>query len=228
MKLYTGPISLFSAKVRIALDEKGLVPDEHVSVRWSFAQRYQPHHPDVVRLNPRRQVPILIDGDAVIRDSTVICEYLEETRPEPALMPRTPAARARCRTLEAFADEVFFPSLWDLIDGAFYPSGSDAPRDTRRVDAARARIAALHAELDGELAGREYLCDAFSLADIANVVMLSAAASMGAPPDPMRAHLAGWLARTLARPAIARELAAMQAFVASQSAADTGRARATA
>jgi glutathione S-transferase len=227
MKLYTGPISLFSAKVRIALEEKGIVPDEHVSVRWTFRDRYLPHHPDVARLNPRGQVPILIDGDAVIRDSTAICEYLEETRPEPALMPPTPAARARCRMLEAFADEVFFPPLWDLIDGAFYPSGANGSRDTRRVDAARARIAALHAELDGELADREYLCGAFGLADIANCVMLSAAASMGAPPDPAHAHLGAWLARMLARPAVARELAAMQAFVAAQSAAATG-ARATA
>jgi glutathione S-transferase len=226
MKLYTGPNSLFSAKVRIALAEKAIVPDEHVSVRWTFADRYLPHHPDVLRLNPRRQVPILVDGDAVIRDSTVICEYLEETHPEPALMPRTPAGRARCRTLEAFADEVFFPSVWELIDGAFYPAGANGSRDTRRVDAARARIATLHAELDGELAGREYLCGAFSLADIANVVMLSAAASMGAPPDPGHARLSGWLARTAARPAVARELAAMQAFVAAQSSAASG-ARAT-
>jgi glutathione S-transferase len=228
MKLYTGPISLFSAKVRIALAEKGLVPDEHVSVRWTFADRYLPHHPDVVRLNPRGQVPILVDGDTVVRDSTVICEYLEETHPQPALMPHTPAGRARCRTLEAFADEVFFPSLWDLIDGAFYPSGANGSRDTRRVDAARARIATLHAELEGELAGREYLCGAFSLADIANVVMLSAAASMGAPPDPRLAQLGAWLARTVSRPAVGRELAAMQAFVAAQSGAANAGVRATA
>jgi glutathione S-transferase len=227
MKLYTGPISLFSAKVRIALEEKGLVPDEHVSVGWTFERRYQPHHPDVVRLNPRRQVPILIDGDAVIRDSTAICEYLDEVHPEPALLPRTPAARARCRTLEAFADEVFFPSLWDLIDGSFYPAGASGSRDTARVDAARTRIAALHAEIDGELAGREWLCgSAFSVADIANVVMISAAASMGAPPDPRHAHLTAWLARALARPAVARELAAMQAFVASQRAPQPARATA--
>jgi glutathione S-transferase len=226
MKLYTGPLSLFSAKVRIALEEKGLVPDAHVSVDWSFERRYLPHHPDVVRLNPRHQVPILVDGDAVVRDSTVICEYLEEIHPHPPLLPRTPAGRARCRTLEAFADEVFFPSLWDLIDGAFYPSAADGRRDSRRLDAARSHIASLHAELDGELAGGGYLCGDFSLADIANVVMLSAAASMGAPPAPAHAHLGGWLARTLARPAVARELAAMQAFVASQAPA-SGRARAT-
>jgi glutathione S-transferase len=217
MKLYTGPLSLFSAKVRIVLDEKGLVPDEHVSVSWSLEDRYLPHHPDVVRLNPRRQVPILVDGDVVLRESSVINEYLDEVHPEPRLLPDTPAERARCRTLEAFADEVFFPALWDQIEEAFYPAPDD--RDTSRLDAARKRMAELHAELDAELEGRTWLCDAYSVADIANFVMLSAAATMGAPPDPGLTRLAGWLGRMAARPAVAREITAMQSYVAGLSSA---------
>ena len=176
MKLYTGPVSLFSAKVRIVLEEKGLVPDEHVSVDWSPAQRYLPHHPDVVRLNPRRQVPILVDADVVLHESTVICEYLDEVHPNPPLLPRTPAARARCRTLEAFADEVFFPPLWEQIEEAFYPA-AEAGRDARRLDAARGRMAELHAELDGELEGRVYLCDWRAGARLREWPMRSALAS---------------------------------------------------
>ena len=52
MKLYSGPLSLFTAKVRIALDEKGLA-HERISVPWSLAARYEPKHPDVVALNPK-------------------------------------------------------------------------------------------------------------------------------------------------------------------------------
>ena len=188
MKLYTGPVSLFSAKVRIALDEKGLVPDEHVSVEWSLENRYLPHHPDIVRLNPRRKVPVLVDGDAVICESSVICEYLDEVHPEPPLLPRTPAARARCRTLVAFADEEFFPAVWDQVEEALYPAGASG-RDPARLAAARGRMAELHRELDGELAGREFFCESYSVADIANFVMVAAAATMGAPPDPENAHL---------------------------------------
>ena len=55
MKLYSGPISLFTAKVRIALAEKG-IPVERVEVGWTRERRYEPHHPDVVALNPKRQV----------------------------------------------------------------------------------------------------------------------------------------------------------------------------
>ena len=103
MKLYSGPLSLFTAKVRIALDEKALAY-ERVEVGWSLANRYEPHHPDVVALNPKRQVPVLVDGDVVVYDSTLIFEYLEERQPQPALAPRDPAGRARCRQLEAFAE----------------------------------------------------------------------------------------------------------------------------
>ena len=51
MKLYSGPLSLFTAKVRIALDEKA-VPYELVSVPFSRAGAYKPKHPDVVAINP--------------------------------------------------------------------------------------------------------------------------------------------------------------------------------
>src|SRR5262249_20677067 len=58
MKLYSGPLSLFTAKVRIALDEKALAC-ERIEVGWSLRDRYLPHHPDVAALNPKRQVPVL-------------------------------------------------------------------------------------------------------------------------------------------------------------------------
>jgi glutathione S-transferase len=164
-------------------------------------------------LNPRGQVPVLVDGDAVICDSTSILEYLEEVVPQPALYPATPAARARCRTLEAFADETFFAPLWDLVEEGFYAAGK-GERDERRLAAALRKLAGLHAELDAQLAGREFLCDAYSVADIANFVMLASGASMGAPPDPAHANLAGWLARMAKRPPVAREIGAMQAYAA--------------
>jgi len=213
MKLYTGPVSLFSAKVRIALDEKGLVPDEHVSVDWSPEHRYLPHHPDVAALNPRGEVPVLVEGGDAICDSTSILEYLEERHPEPALYPTTPAMRARCRTLEAFADETLFAPLWDLIEEGFYPA-EQGGRDETRLASSLEALGGFHAELDGELAGREFLCDTYSVADIANFVMLSAGATMGALPDPANANLAGWLVRTASRPAGARGIRAIQAHAA--------------
>ncbi len=211
MKLYTGPLSLFSAKVRIALDEKGLDFD-HVSVGWSPEQRYLPHHPDVVALNPKRQVPVLVDGDVVVCDSTLILEYLEDRFPEIPLLPGDAAGRARCRHYEWWADEVVFPSVWDLIEEVFYPAAGE--RDGARAGSALAELGARHRELDAALGDREYVCGVYSFADLALYVMLRSAATLGATPDPALSRLFAWLERTGARPAVERDTDAMQTYAA--------------
>src|SRR3954451_9976116 len=58
MKLYSGPLSLFSRKVEIALHEKGLA-FERVMVRFTQTEGYHPKHPDVLAANPKGQVPVL-------------------------------------------------------------------------------------------------------------------------------------------------------------------------
>jgi len=211
VKLYSGPLSLFTAKVRVALDEKR-IEYQRIEVGWSLEHRYQPHHPDVVALNPKGQVPVLVDGEVVVYDSTLILEYLEERCPEPPLHPSGIAERARCRRLEAAADEILFPHVWSLIDGGFYPTpaGSGA---AERKNLAREELARLQLELDKELAGREYLCDRFSVADVGSFIMLSTAASLGAPPAAAHTNLQAWLARVGSRPAIQREIDGMRAFI---------------
>lgn len=211
MKLYSGPLSLFTAKVRIALDEKGL-DYERIDVGWSLGRRYEPHHPEVVRLNPKRQVPVLVDGELVIYDSTQILEYLEDRCPEPPLRPADVAGRARCRRLEAWADEILFPPVWDGIEEAFYPA-AEGGRNAERLARARARLAVLHAELERELGDREWLCGTYSYADIAVFVFLHAAATLGSTPDAEHRALQGWLARMRQRPAVRREVEAMTRFV---------------
>jgi glutathione S-transferase len=212
LKLYSGPLSLFTAKVRIALDEKDL-PYERIEVGWSLADRYLPHHPEVARLNPKRQVPVLVDGDVVVCDSTLILEYLEDTHPEPPLYPRDAAGRARCRQLEDAADATLFAPIWDLIEGVFYAAAAGGG-PAERVEAARSDLARQYAALDAELEGREYLCGAFSVADIGSFVMLNAAATLGAPPDAGLGNLHDWLARTGGRPAVKRESETMAAYAA--------------
>ncbi len=93
MKLYSGPLSMFGAKVEIALREKGL-EFELEMVAFDPERGYQPRHPEVLRVNPKRQVPVLLDGSVEIFDSTQIFEYLEDRWPEVPLWPRA-AGRAR-------------------------------------------------------------------------------------------------------------------------------------
>jgi glutathione S-transferase len=211
MRLYSGPLSLFTAKVRIALAEKGLAY-ERVEVAWSLERRYEPHHPDVLALNPKGQVPVLVDGELAVYDSTLIFEYLEDAYPEPALYPSDPAGRARCRQLEAAADEILFPHVWTLIEGSFYPAGPQG-RDEERLAAARAGIDLFRDAREKELADRAWLCGAYGIADIASFVMLNAAATLGAPPGTRHARLGAWFERMLARPAVAQEVAETRAYL---------------
>jgi glutathione S-transferase len=66
MQLYSGPLSMFGAKAQIALHEKGL-PFDLVMVPFDMERLYEPKHPAVERINPKRQVPVLIDGSTEIR-----------------------------------------------------------------------------------------------------------------------------------------------------------------
>jgi glutathione S-transferase len=198
MKLYSGPLSLFSAKVRIALAEKSL-DHELVQVGWSRQARYEPHHPDVVALNPKRQVPVLVDDPVVVYDSTLIFEYLEDRYPTPPLFPGDVAGRARCRQQEAAADEIWFPHLWTLIDARFYPGGAaDAPA----ARAASNALTALFTRFDEALAAGDYYCGAFSVADIGSLIVSNAAAGLGAPIPEACGRMAAWRERMLARPAV--------------------------
>src|SRR6185295_3243249 len=158
MRLYSGPLSLFTGKVRIALDEKR-VPYDLVSVPFSRATGYQPKHPEVARINPKQQVPVLVDGDLELWESTVILEYLEDRYPDPPLYPRDVRERARCRQLEAAADEIFFPFVLELIQEVFYKPDAGA-RDAARVAAANAEIGRVYDRLERDLEGREHLCGA--------------------------------------------------------------------
>jgi glutathione S-transferase len=203
MILYSGPMSLFTGKVRVGLDEKGIDYDP-VSVPFSRAG-YQPKHPKVLELNPKAQVPVLVDGDVAIYDSTIILEYLEDRHPAPALYPSEPGARARCRVMEAAADEILVPSVWDLIREVFYkPDG--VGRDDAAVAGAKQAIAAHYDRLERQLGGQPFLCGELSVADIGYFMTITFATSLGQGLTCAHPGLQGWYGRVLGRPAFGREL----------------------
>jgi glutathione S-transferase len=209
MQLYSGPLSLFTAKVRIALDEKGLAYDR-IDVPFSRERGYEPKHPDVVALNPKAQVPVLVDDGVALYDSTIILEYLEDRYPDPPLFPRDVRERARCRQLEAAADEIFFPPVLELIREVFYKP-EPATRDAAKVAAATAELARIYDRLEADLRGREHLCGAFSVADIGWFLTAGFATTLGAAPPASHGHIAGWLGRVASRPSVQRDQDRMRA-----------------
>jgi glutathione S-transferase len=208
MRLYSGPLSMFGAKAEIAALEKGL--DVQVEmVPFDMKALYEPKHPEVLRVNPKRQVPVLIDGDVEIFDSTQIFEYFEEIRPQPPLWPTSVRGRARARLLEMKSDEVFFPHIVKLMG---LQRSLDDPAALTAIGAATA----YDREMEALLAdGREYLGGDYSYADIAFYMAQFFADRLGAPMPDDACRLLAWRERMTTRPAVRRVAVAMARYLVS-------------
>jgi glutathione S-transferase len=205
MRLFSGPLSMFGAKAQIAAHEKGF---DFELVMVPFQRSYEPKHAEVVRVNPKKQVPVLIHGELEIFDSTQIFEYFEHLRPEPALWPAQPAARARARLLEHKSDEVYFPHVIRLM------GLQESPGDAAAI-AASAGAAAYYEEMEALLAGREYLAGTYSYADIAFYMAQLFGARMGAGMSATTPKLLEWRKRIGARAAVRRVVEPMVGYLAS-------------
>jgi glutathione S-transferase len=115
LQLYHYEPSANSMKPLLCLAEKGISYESHYVDLHNFEQ----HSEAFVALNPNGQVPVLVHNGAVITESTVINEYLDEVFPEPRLVPQDPVARARMRIWNKFVDEYFCPALsrigWSVL-----------------------------------------------------------------------------------------------------------------
>jgi len=97
MRLYTFFRSSAAYRVRIALNLKGLAYEAlPVHLSRGGGEQFAPAYR---KLNPQSLVPVLQDGEHALTQSLAIIEYLEETHPQPRLMPKTPVERARVRAL---------------------------------------------------------------------------------------------------------------------------------
>jgi len=199
---------MFGAKAEIAAHEKGLT-FELVMVPFEMKTLYQPKHPDVLRINPKREVPVLIDGDVEIFDSTQIFEYFETIKPEPALWPADPKARARARLLEHKSDEVYFPLVIRLM-------GLQATPDDPAAVEARAAALFFYDGMEKAIVDKEWLAGSYSYADIAFYMAQIFGDRMGAPMTDAHPKLQAWRDRMNARPAVRQVAGAMGRYLLSQ------------
>ncbi len=206
MKLFTGPLSMFGAKVQIAAIEKGLVFEVHM-VPFDANDHYEPRHPEVLRINPKRQVPVLIDGDVALYDSTQIFEYLEDVSPELPLWPSGIAPRARARQIEHASDEVFFPHVVRLM-GLEHDMGSEA------AVAACSACAKFYDELESRPVDLEYLAGTYSFANIGFYMAQVFAERKGAVMTNATPRLQAWRERVGARQAVREVVGPMMVFLA--------------
>jgi glutathione S-transferase len=207
MKIFSGPLSMFGAKVEIAAHEKG-IDFELVMVPFDWARGYDPKHPDVVRINPKRQVPVLIDGELELFDSTQIFEYLEDLKPVPALWPTQRSERALARKLEHCSDEIYFPHIIRLM-------GLEETPDDPAAKAARDAAANYYRQMEQVLAGRQFLAGTYSFADIAFYMAQLFGARKGAPMTGETPNLLAWRDRMTSRPAVRKVAGAMARYLTS-------------
>jgi glutathione S-transferase len=216
--LYQHPISPYVRKVKLALLEKGLDFERRTLSPSDFDGS------ELGGMNPRREVPSLSDDGTVIVDSTIICEYLEERYPDPALYPKTAAARARARILEDIADIEFEPAVWALMEVQVFGRAS-GELATKLLEAAQAAIGRQFDRLEHELAEAPFLTgDAFGIVDIAFLPHVAGAAMFGVKAGPGRPRVSDWVKRVRARPSVQAEENEVRASIAT-SLADAEQAR---
>ena len=108
LKIYSVPISLYCAKLRIVLRNKELEWEELPPTGGYGSDEYK-------KIVPSGNLPALIDGQLLIADSEAIAEYLEEVHPSPAMLPAEPDLRAKTREIGRFHDTRLEPELRKLF-----------------------------------------------------------------------------------------------------------------
>lgn len=195
LKLYHHPLSPFARKVRVALAEKGISPEKITVDLMTGAQR----KPEYLAINPHGRVPALVVDGTPIYESSSIIEYLEETHPNPPLLPKDPLARARVRMTEEVIDGNFIPAVGAVFQNTMLKPEPD--RDPKAVEAGKKAIAYHDEWLDKELTGRNYLGgDNVSTADIAALCAVEFQKMVGVAVPVNLKNLTAWNERMMARP----------------------------
>jgi glutathione S-transferase/RNA polymerase-associated protein len=168
-------------------------------------------------------VPLLVDGETRIFDSTIILEYLEDKWPTPALLPKSPTERARVRMIEDVADTHYEAINWGLGELAWFrrAEGELAERlKARAAEQTRGLVLWLERQL-GQAAW--FNGEDFGWGDLAVVppVGNTVAFGLGAALSP---SISAWFERARSRHSVAETLEEARAFVLSPRAATQARA----
>ncbi|MEL0438400.1 FtsZ-binding protein FzlA [Phycobacter sp. K97] len=202
-RLYHVPLSPFCRKVRLSLAEKKIEVE-------LVEERYWEKDPDFLRRNPAAKIPVVRLDGKMMSESAAICEYLEETRPEPSLMPSDPDGRYEVRRLvswfdDKFHNEVTSKLLYERVNkkvtGEGYPDSHNVKAGARAIKYHLDYMAWL-------LDHRRWLAgDSMTLADFAAAAHLSSLDYISDVDWNRSATVKDWYAKIKSRPAFRSILA---------------------
>jgi glutathione S-transferase len=201
MKVIGSYVSPYVRKVLACLNLKGLAYE---------IDPITPFYGDAAfeAMSPLRRIPVLVDGDLALCDSSVICQYLEEAYPGRPLLPADVKDRARARWLEEYADtrmgDVF---IWGLFyPKIVHPAVWGAPGDAARIEKTLTEDAPSVLDyLEDQVPAAGFLFGELGLADIAIATFFRNAAYARFQVDAERwPRTAAFVARTLGHEAFGK------------------------
>jgi len=161
--------------------------------------------PDYLKINPRGKVPALkLDDGAVVTENTAILSYLAKRSPEKNLLPKDPAAEARCLSMMAWLSNTVHPAFTHIFRPGNF-SEDAAAQDSIKAMGKKTFWEKLH-EIDGLVAGKQWMQGAqFTTCDPYALVFYGWGARIELPVKELKNYTA-WKDRMLQRPAVRKIL----------------------
>jgi len=211
MKLYNSNLSPNALRVRAVAKELDL-PVEIIDVDLRKGENKAP---EFLKINPNGKVPVLVDGDFVLWESRAINAYLAAKKPERDLYPADPKKRAIVDQWSYWQAIHFGPAMQRIVfERLIKPRFGMGEADEKAVESGMKELAQWLPVLDADLAGKEWVTGALSLADFAVASTLVYAKPAGIPLDDTP-NIPAWIARMEARPSWQAATAPVKAFLSS-------------
>ena len=172
LTLYDNPFSPFARKVRMVLHFKGLEFESIDALALS-------EHDRLVEVNPRAEVPVLVDRGFTVTDSTDIVHYLEDCFPKPTVFPGEPKLRAKARRWQRLADTLLDAIIHDVSIWTWPTHERADTVPDGLLQAGREDLLDVLTEIEGSFDAAAFVCGDLSIADFALFPHISALKPLG-------------------------------------------------
>lgn len=198
--LYDNPFSPFARKVRMVLAYKNLGYERIDALDLR-------QHARLLAVNPRGEVPALVDDSIVVVNSSDIVSYLEHRYPQPPVLPSDAALRVQARAWERMADSVLDAIVHD-ISLWVWPTHRRKDRPPPGLfEAGQRDSAKIFGQIEIALGSGGFLCGDLSIAEFALFPYLSSLKALGViPPEDSFPRLTAWHRRLRAVPVVKADL----------------------